>query len=58
MIDTPDPEAEYQQYRRSPDWELRAIRRALNLMPFLNGPQETARLAAIRRIQRERRSRK
>lgn len=46
---------EYERFRRSPDWELANIRKALNLMPFLNGPVENARLEAVKRIQAERR---
>lgn len=46
---------EYDRFKRSADWELTAVRRALNLMPFLNGPAEEARLRAVKRIQSERR---
>lgn len=45
---------EYALFRRSPDYELANIRTALNLLPFLNGPQEKARLAAVAKIRRER----
>lgn len=48
---------EYNQFKRSPDWELRNIRHALNLMPFLNTPEQDARLVAVKRIQAERRKR-
>lgn len=49
---------EYESFRRSPDWELRNVRHALNLLPFLNTDREDARLVAVKRIQSERRSRK
>lgn len=48
---------EYDCFRRSPDWELRNIRKALNLMPFLNTPEQDARLVAVKLIQTERRKR-
>lgn len=51
-------EQEYQSYVRSADWELRNITKALNLLPFLNGPVEEARLEAVKRIQSERRQRR
>jgi hypothetical protein len=51
-------EQEYQLYVRSADWELRNITKALNLLPFLNGPAEEARLEAVKRIQSERRQRR
>lgn len=54
-----DPELyarEYEAFRRSPEWELNNITRALNMLPALNGPAESARLAAIRTIRRERKS--
>jgi hypothetical protein len=51
-------QVEYESFRRSPDWELRNIRKALNLMPFLNTPEQTARLEAVKRIQTERKARR
>lgn len=51
-------QTEYESFRRSPDWELRNIRTALNLFPMLNTPEQTARLEAVKRIQRERKQRK
>jgi hypothetical protein len=47
---------EYARFNRSAAWELRNIVRALNMLPFLNGPQEDARLIAVERIQAERRN--
>lgn len=49
---------EYDKFKRSADWELANIRKALNMLPFLNGPAEDARLAAVKRIQSERRKRR
>ena len=49
---------EYDKFKRSPNWELRNVRTALNMMPFLNGPAENARLEAVKLIQAERRARK
>lgn len=50
-------EREYKQFQRSPAWELRNIRKALNLMTFLNGPVENARLEAVELILKERKAR-
>lgn len=46
---------EYESFRRSPDWELVNIQKALSMMPFLNGPREEARLEAVKRIRKFRR---
>ena len=46
---------EYECFKRSPDWELKNVRKALNFFPLLNGPQELARLEAVKRILAERR---
>lgn len=48
-------EQEYAAFHRRPDWELRNVVAALNMLPALNGPREYARLAAIASIKRERR---
>ena len=34
-------------YARRPAWELRNVKKALGLLPWLNTPRETARLAAV-----------
>ena len=51
-------EREYEQFRRSPNWELGNIRKALTMMPFLNTPEQDARLEAVKLIQAERRKAK
>ena len=50
-------QVEYDAFKRSPDWELANIRAALTMMPFLNTPEQDARLSAVIRIQAERRKR-
>lgn len=45
---------EYAQFEHSPDWELRNIVKALNMLSFLNGPRENARLTAVQQILRDR----
>jgi hypothetical protein len=49
---------EYNQFNRSPDWELNNIHKALNMMPFLNGQREKARLDAVKKIKAERRQKR
>jgi hypothetical protein len=41
---------EYRSFERSPAWELRNVIRALNMLPWLNGEREIARLRACRDI--------
>lgn len=47
-------EQEYNLFYRSPEWELKNIITALNMLPFLNGPRENARLQACKDILAER----
>jgi hypothetical protein len=48
---------EYALFVRSPGWELQNIQKALRMLPWLNGSQEEARLAAVKKILNERRAR-
>jgi len=45
-------------FERSPDWELAAVVKALTMFPWMNGPEQKARLQAVRAIQRQRRARR
>jgi hypothetical protein len=45
-------------FQRAADWELKQIVTALNMMPWLNSPADTARMVAVKQIQAERRARK
>jgi hypothetical protein len=51
-------EQEYNSFYRSPDWELKNIQKALNMMPFLNGSRENARLQAVTDILAQRKVRR
>lgn len=55
-VDTHLFDTEYAAWRNAPDWELRNIVVALSSLPWLNGPREEARLAAVRTIRRERKN--
>lgn len=49
---------EYRFWLRSPDWELKNVLAALNMLPWANGSKEFARIQAIKDIRAERRKRR
>jgi len=44
--------AERRAYERRPEWELRAVKKALGFHPWLNSPEEKARVAAVEELLR------
>lgn len=50
--------AERRAYERRPAWELRNVKKALGFHPWLNSPEEKARLAAIEELLRAEAARK
>jgi hypothetical protein len=43
---------EYENFKNSALWELKQIKKALNLMPLLNSAEENARLKAVKDLMR------
>jgi hypothetical protein len=49
---------EYASFKRSPEWELKNIVKALSMLMWMNTTQQEARIAAVKLIQKERRAAK